>query len=56
MNAMLSFLQDIFSGSTTNQKPIGLNSFKEQETIKPVVKNTKRNSKELNITELMRRH
>ena len=56
MNTMISFLQDIFSGSTTNQKPIGLISFKEQEISKPTVKNTKRNNKELNITELMRRH
>ena len=55
MNAMISFFQDMFSGSTTNQKPIGLTSFKEQKP-QQIKEKKKKQSKEVNLTELMRRH
>ena len=56
MNAVINFLQDIFSGSSANDKPVGLNGFRETEPKKVLTKKKIVSNKDIKISDLMRRH
>lgn len=53
MNEMLSFFQDVFSGSRNNSKPVGLTGFKTSSK-KVIIKKTA-HKEEMRLSDLMRK-
>lgn len=54
MNEVLSFFQDVFSGSNNSTKPVGLSSFKAEENKKNIIKKNNKHE-EIKISDLMRK-